>query len=264
MYFVRNGSGRPLLLVHGLGGNHRSWDTILPDLVTQRDVIRVDLPGHGATPALPEMTFAALADALVAFLEDEELTGIDAVGSSMGARLVLELARRGVVGDVVSLDPGGFWEGWERTYFRITLGASIALVRALAPMLPFLTNNPVTRALLFLQFSAQPSKLPPHIALQELRSFLATPAFDELLVDLARGPGQQGTTAIANRVSIGWGRRDYVCFPAQAARALARFPSATLHWFERSGHFPHWDMPLETTQVILRGTGPGEASHDAA
>jgi len=32
------------------------------------------------------------------------------VGSSLGARLVLEMARRGRAGSVIALDPGGFWQ----------------------------------------------------------------------------------------------------------------------------------------------------------
>ncbi|HYW51305.1 MAG TPA: alpha/beta fold hydrolase, partial [Gemmatimonadaceae bacterium] len=126
LHHVRQGTGKPLLLVHGLGGSWRSWTPILQELAAQREVITIDLPGHGATPPLGgDVTFDALADAVAAFLQAEDLLGIDAVGSSMGARLVLELARRGdLLGAVVSLDPGGFWQGWERTYFATTIGAS--------------------------------------------------------------------------------------------------------------------------------------------
>ncbi|MBC7700243.1 alpha/beta fold hydrolase, partial [Aquabacterium sp.] len=50
---------------------------------------------------------------------------------------------------------------------------------------------------------------------------------------------------------IGWGRNDRVCFTSQAKRALDLFPDARLHWFERCGHFPHWDAPQETVRLIL-------------
>jgi pimeloyl-ACP methyl ester carboxylesterase len=53
---------------------------------------------------------------------------------------------------------------------------------------------------------------------------------------------------------IGWGRHDRLCLPQQAARAKAAFPSADLHWFEASGHFPMWDQPNETVSVILAAT----------
>ncbi|HEX8549086.1 MAG TPA: hypothetical protein VF691_19120 [Cytophagaceae bacterium] len=53
-----------------------------------------------------------------AFIKENNLKGIDAVGSSMGARLVLELARpQTVVGKVISLDSGGFWKGLETHFF---------------------------------------------------------------------------------------------------------------------------------------------------
>ncbi|PSJ20383.1 alpha/beta hydrolase, partial [Halomonas sp. ND22Bw] len=37
-------------------------------------------------------------------------------------------------------------------------------------------------------------------------------------------------------------------------RAQAAFPSARLHWFAESGHFPMWDQPDETVAVILAAT----------
>jgi pimeloyl-ACP methyl ester carboxylesterase len=111
MHYVRRGTGKPLLLIHGLGGSWRSWQTILDGLALEREVIAVDLPGHGETPPLRgATTVATLADAVTGFVYENDLNGVDVAGSSMGARLVLELARRGgVVGGVVSLDPDGFW-----------------------------------------------------------------------------------------------------------------------------------------------------------
>lgn len=80
-------------------------------LAVHREVTAVDLPGFGETPPLAgEVSIATLADALTEFLSDHDLSGVDLVGSSMGARLVLELARRGVGGATVALDPGGFLE----------------------------------------------------------------------------------------------------------------------------------------------------------
>ena len=104
LHYIRRGTGRPLLLVHGIGGSWRSWNTIIEALAAERDVIAVDLPGHGESPQLPGLhSIGTLADALTAFLTRHELLGVDAVGSSMGARLVLELARRGgVLGAVAS------------------------------------------------------------------------------------------------------------------------------------------------------------------
>lgn len=258
MNHIRRGTGKPLLLIHGLGGSWRSWNPILNDLAAQRDVIAIDLPGFGDTPPLlGEVSIRTLADAVTEFLTAQDLIGIDAVGSSMGARLVLELARRGgVLGAVASLDPGGFWQGWERTAFYGSVYASVRLIRVLQPLMPFLTGNPITRTLLFAQFSAHPWSLPADVTLDEMRTFANCPSFDELLEQLAYGEVQQGAPAnsLAHPLTIGWGRRDLVCFPSQAQRALELFPDAKLHWFENCGHFPQWDVPQEAVRLILAST----------
>ncbi|MBR7718977.1 alpha/beta fold hydrolase [Microvirga sp. SRT04] len=267
MNYIRRGAGRPLLLLHGIGGSWRSWQTIIEDLAAEREVIAVDLPGFGNTPPLVgPVSISTLADAVTDFLRDHHLLGIDAVGSSMGARLVLELARRGgVLGAVVSLDPGGFWQGWEVPVFYDSVAISTQLVRALQPAMPFLTGNSATRTALFAQFSAHPWRLPAHVALDEMRSFAHAPSFDELLYNLAYGEVQQGAPggSISAPLVIGWGRQDRVCFPRQAPRALKKFPDARLYWFENCGHFPQWDQPAETVRLILAATA-GQNFRDAA
>ena len=254
---VRRGQGQPLLLIHGLGGSWRSWSTILLALAEEREVIAIDLPGHGDTPAgAGSDTFMGLADSVDAFIAEQGFSGIDAVGSSMGARLVLELARRGSLGAVVALDPGGFWRGWERTFFHTTIGASIRLVRSLEPTLPILSRNVAARSALLAQLSARPWALAPELVVNELKSYAATPTFNALVRDLAKGPEQQGPAAPdTGPLVIGWGCQDRLCLPRQAARAQEAFPTAKLHWFNKCGHFPMWDQPEETVQLILARTG---------
>lgn len=257
---IRRGSGKPLLLIHGLGGNWRSWQTIIADLAVQREIIAVDLPGHGDTPPLDgETSVNTLADAVAVFLRENDLTGVEAVGSSMGARLVLELARRGgILGGVVSLNPGGFWEGWQRHAFYVSIAASVRLVRLLQPVMPQITSSAVGRTLLFPQFSARPWKLSPRVTLDEMRSYAESPVFDELLWSLAYGETQKGAPpgTIKHPLAIGWGRRDRVCFPSQSKLAMRKFPDAKLHWFEGCGHFPHWDKPDDVVQLIMNTLTP--------
>ena len=93
----------------------------------------------------------------------------------------------------------------------------------------------------------------------ELQSLAATPVFDAMLRELARGPLQQGSVLTPGRITIGWGRQDHLLLSRQAGRAKAAFPSAQLHWFERCGHFQHWDQPVDTARVILK-TVNGDAA----
>ncbi len=252
MIHVENhGRGKPLLLVHGLGSSGHAWEPVLASLAEARRVIVIDLPGHGKSPAETDSgTFDGLVRSVAAWLQEDGMTGVDMVGSSLGARLVLELARRGLAGNVVALDPGGFWEGWERKFLVTTLTASRALVKGLRPALPTLAGNPVSRSALLAQLSARPWALDGAFVAEELRALADTATVPSLVKDLGYGPGQEGIADTGKRLAIGWGRHDRLCLPKQAARAISRFPSAKLHWFEHSGHFPLWDEPRETVKLI--------------
>jgi pimeloyl-ACP methyl ester carboxylesterase len=257
LHHLRRGVGPPLVLVHGLGSRATSWSTVLSQLARERTVHAVDLPGHGSSPALHRPpTVAALADALEAWLDQHHLRTADLVGSSLGARIVLELARRGVGRHVVALDPGGFWSSGELVFFRATLRPSVALLRGIRPLLPALCRSAVARTALLPQLSARPWALDGAVVQHELESLVDTPSFDATYTALVEGPTQQGlpSGSAAGRIVVAWGRRDRLTLPAQARRAAARFPDAELVWVERSGHFPHLDRPDATVTLILEST----------
>ncbi|MGY1720465.1 alpha/beta fold hydrolase [Blastococcus sp. SYSU DS0552] len=253
----RAGSGPPLVLVHGLGGSWRTWQPVLPGLSAHRTVVAVDLPGFaGGSRPLPEPSMDTLTDALEQWLRAEGLAEASLVGSSLGARTVLELSRRGTGADNVALDPGGFWTGREAAVFRASIAASVALLRRIRPALPVLLGSPAGRTALLAQFSARPWALDADVVRTELEGYVDSPSFNVVLDDLACGTRQQGAPAgtLPGRLTIGWGRRDRVTLARQAARAAAAFPDAELHWFARSGHFPLWDQPEETVRLVLDRT----------
>ena len=229
----------------------------MDELAQSREVIAVDLPGFGQTPPLTgEVSIATLTDSLAAFISEQGLDGVSTAGQSMGARMVLELARRGVGGDTVALDPGGFWSDRELFVFGATLRPSISLVGALRRALPTLLGNPIGRTVLLAQFSARPWALPREVVLPDVQGLADAPATAAAMDALTKGPKQAGAPAgtVPGRVTIGWGRRDLVTLPRQATRATELFPDAVLHWFERCGHFPQWDAPHEAARLILDGT----------
>ena len=250
------GNGSKLLLVHGLGGTGRSWSPIIPLLAGQREVITFDLPGHGGTAARADSgTFVGLANDLQEFIEQSGLTSVDVVGFSLGGRLVLEMARRGCVGNVVALSPGGFWCGWERTYFKWTLTASQKLLHALKGKLGMLSGSSVSRTALLAQLSARPWALDETMVEKELVSFAKTPTVVPLIKDLASGAAQSGPASPkAGRVTIVWGDTDRLCLPRQAIRARAAFPQAAFHCIKGSGHYSIWDKPSDVADIILEGT----------
>lgn len=221
MHYTRTGRGKPLLLVHGLGATCDSWDTISPALSQVREVIAVDLPGHGKTREEADSgTFEGLVRSLDEWLGAENFTGVDMVGSSLGARLVLEMARRGRAGAVVALDSGGFWQGWERTFFKTTITLSVALVRALRPALSAITGNVAGRTALMAQLSARPWALDGAFVARELKSLANTRTVNSLVKDLADGAMQEGPAKPAAPLSsAGHGRIGCVYRSRRIARS---------------------------------------------
>lgn len=258
MHTVRTGSGSPLVLVPGVGADTETWRPVLAGLTAAREVVRLDLPGFGRTP-LPagEVTMAGYADALEAHLRAEGLAGADLVGSSMGARLVMELARRGVGRATVALDPGGFWSPAQKKVFGVTLTASVALVRALRPALPVLLATPVGRTALLAQLSARPWAVPADYALSELRGLADAAGTSPSITALSTGPDQLGAPAgsLPGPMLVVWGTQDRVALP-RPDRVAELFPDAVVELWESCGHFPHWDQPERTVATILRATSP--------
>ncbi len=258
MHAVRHGFGRPLLLVHGLGAGHRTWDPIVPALAARHEVVAIDLPGFGDTPPpIGPVSIARLADALERFIVAEDLAGVDLVGSSMGGTIVLELARRGHSGSIVALAPDGFWTTAQQKAFYVSMRARAAVARGLRPALPALAGKGAGRAVLMARSSVRPWRVPAGVVLTELQGFAESPGFDNTLRALVRGPRQAGVPSgvLDARLAIGWGRQDRVTPASQAGRALSRFPDANLHWIDGCGHYPHWDQPHQTVALIFNTVG---------
>ena len=89
--YRRQGSGPPVVLLHGLAEDHRSWDAVAAHLA-EFTVYSIDLRGHGrTTPGQGAGTLSQLSDDLAAFLSAE--TGPAAVvGYSLGGTIGLKAA----------------------------------------------------------------------------------------------------------------------------------------------------------------------------
>lgn len=81
------GAGPPLVLLHGIGSNARSWAEQLAGLGDLRRVVAWDAPGYGdSTPvAPPRPTAADYAERLARFLDGLGLDRIVLLGHSLGA-----------------------------------------------------------------------------------------------------------------------------------------------------------------------------------
>lgn len=83
----------PVLLVHGMGGDHTTWRRLEGTLTSAgREVIAVDLRGHGRSGRADRYRLNDFRDDLAAVLDALDVPAVDAVGHSLGAHSVLRLA----------------------------------------------------------------------------------------------------------------------------------------------------------------------------
>src|SRR5215208_6540675 len=109
---LRTGTGEPIILLHPLGAELVVWEPVMDLLGVERDVIAVDMPGFGRSPALADGTAPtpqALAAAVASFLDALGLERAHVAGNSLGGWVGLELARAGRALSVAALSAAGFW-----------------------------------------------------------------------------------------------------------------------------------------------------------
>lgn len=92
MYYETHGTGgRPLVLLHGAFG----WATVYPTLAKNRQVIAIELQGHGHTADIDRpLTYEQMADDTAALLKLLKIEQADLFGYSMGGNVALAVAIR--------------------------------------------------------------------------------------------------------------------------------------------------------------------------
>jgi pimeloyl-ACP methyl ester carboxylesterase len=243
----RAGSGEPLLLLHGLGTTRADFDQVFPLLVTHFDVLAVDLPGQGeAAPVEARPTVPALADALEHDLDERELDQVHVLGNSLGARLGLELARRGRARSVVAISPSGLSVPAERMVQVAGMACAGALFGALRPIAPSAGRH-LPRALLS-GLRARPWRAGREEA-DALAAGFAGADFWRLLVWAVGADVPRDLDTITCPVLLAQGSLDFIA-AGQTARFLACLTDARFSILPLAGHAAQADVPERVVQLV--------------
>jgi pimeloyl-ACP methyl ester carboxylesterase len=255
--YERHGAGEPVVLLHGLGLNRHVWNTVVPMLAAEREVISIDLPGFGQSPEWPQSVPRDLSSAAAALGAIFATLGIErphVVGHSLGGLIALRLGQAGLARSVTALAPAGFWNEAERRYAFTVLSAARRIARTLPDTtVRRLTETPVARAVLTGMIYANAAKCPPGAIDTCLRALREATGFEATL-RAGRVPGLFTGRISDMPVTLAWGLADRILLPRQARRAAAMLPKARLIWLPRCGHIPMNDEPGLVADVILGAT----------
>lgn len=238
------GSGVPVLFIHGFGGDLDNWLFNLDAVAESAPVIALDLPGHGqSTPRLPGTSLAELAGFVGRFMDAVEVPRAHLVGHSMGgaiaSRLALDQPQR--VASLTLVNSAGL--GSEINLGYIDGFVSAESRRELKPVVEQLFANPdlVTRQLL-----------------DDLLKYKRLDGVTELLRNLASGLFAGGRQAeqpglelegTGIPVLVVWGREDRIVPAAHAGHAP---PGARVEVFDGAGHMVMMEKASDVNALIRR------------
>lgn len=93
LHFQEQGSGEPLILLHGNGEDGSYFEHQMEHFSAQRRVIALDTRGHGKSPrGDAPFTIRQFADDLLAFMDERSIERADILGFSDGANIALVFA----------------------------------------------------------------------------------------------------------------------------------------------------------------------------
>jgi esterase len=236
----------PIVLLHGLLGSSRNWQTAGRELAAGRRVFALDLRNHGLSPHAPDMAYDVMTADVLAWLDKQGMGPVELVGHSMGGKVAMRLACRNPerVARLVVVDIAPKAYSWPER--RQEFGAM----------------NELDLAALKSRADAE-ARLEPRVPGWAERKFLTTnlermdgggwrwqidlAAITAALPELERNPLGPGDRYAGPALFISGANSGYVK-PGDRDIILEHFPSARFEVIASSGHNPH----IEARDAFVR------------
>ena len=260
-FYLVAGSGRPLLLVHGVGGSSLTFHANIEELAARFRVYAVDIPGHGRSEK-PDARYA-VEDAVPFLIEFiEQVCGEPAalVGVSAGGLMcaLTAAARPDLVTHLVMVSSAGLGRDVDwgmrlltlpiaRPWMESTRQEPGAVRLSLRRILhdPSLITDDLVAAVC--EERAQPGH--GRATYAALRSNLG-------LFGLRRWKRHlKAMSRIAAPVMIIWGKQDKLIPVRHAYRAVKWFAGAPIHVLDHCGHWPPFERPREFNRLVSEFVG---------
>ncbi|MET0864413.1 MAG: alpha/beta hydrolase [Nakamurella sp.] len=252
LFVHRTGAGEPLVLLHGLGESSIGWRPVMAELAAQYDVIAIDLPGFGQSPALPSRvlpTAVNLAAAVQQTLDDLGVDGYHIAGYSLGARVAIQLAETARVRSLIAIAPDGLGTPAERIGEYVALVAGRGVAMALAPAAGLLSMTPAGRSVFFAGSRTLPWQLAPADARQLLTDYAGATGYEAAnWASMFDMPTHLHT--ITAPTLLLQGTADPL-MSQQISRYQAFIPGAQLLWLPGLNHVPISDDPRTIAHHML-------------
>ena len=254
------GTGRPLVLLHGLMDDSEGWNELALD--THRPCVAIDLPGFGGSDLPTRPRISAYAEAIVEGLDRLEIDGGTLVGHSLGGAVAAAVAERSPhVHALALLAPAGFG------HIRLAEVVSLPGLRHVSEAaLPLALVNPLAVTAAYSTVVAH-RRLPSRDLMTRLqrRAFRSGPGVSHACQALAASGRSERAffrrqIEFAGPVAALWGQHDALVNPGHAAALARSLPQAHVETWDGMGHHPQRERPAELTRFSAHHATKGRRS----
>jgi len=254
IHYSRLGTGRPLLLLHGLLGGSFCWRRNMEPLSQHHTVFALDLPGHGENDALRHVdcSMPAQADRILSLMERLNFEEVDVVGCSWGGAIAMLLAAQSAkVRSLVLAAPVNPWStfGSGRIKF-LNRRTGEALLRMVWPFSRPLYHTALAR------MYGDPERLPAGTVAGYISQIMRPGRVNNILNTLRSWEKDVQALRVAIpqikvRSLLIWGTRDSAVDVRSAEPLKEALPQCELKIIEGAGHLPFEETPDEFNRLVL-------------
>ncbi len=251
VHYRDEGSGMPLVLIHGTAASLHTWDDWTEQLKPQYRVIRMDLPGFGLTGPDPgaDYTIPYYHQFLLKFLEALKIENLILGGNSLGGEISWYFA--GTEGDrvksLVLVDPAG-----SPTDQSVPLVLKMARMPILSSILRHATPRAFIRKNMkevYHDDTKVTDELVERYYLMALRE-----GNRDAFIARAQSIGDQDHSpmlaSITAKTLLLWGQEDLWTPVAYSGPFVDQIPDARLHILPNAGHVPMEEIPMRSVAVV--------------
>lgn len=260
MRYLTAGSGRALILIHGLLAYSFSWRFAIPALAQCSTVYAVDNLGAGFSLSVPGMdcTMGATADRILQFVDTLGLGEFDLLGTSHGGAVAMMAAARCAErGDsrlrrLILVAPANPWSPHGRR-LAPAIGSPLGTMIFRNTIARWRFLDPVWLRRMF----ADPAKIPPdslegyRLPVQQNRGF----EYGLRIVATWTADMKKLETAIPKIAHypalLMWGTRDPIVYFSSAEPLRRSFKNVQLVTFDGVGHLPYEECPAEFNRALV-------------
>jgi len=253
--YLRSGSGRPLLLLHGLLGYSFSWRFAMPVLAQRATVYAVDMPGAGFSERRPglDCCLHASAKRLLRFLDAVGVESCDLLGTSQGGAVAMMAAAIAPqrVHRLILVAPVNPWSQHGKRLAPFLSSALVsALILRLGPCME-VAHDLALRRLYGDRKRIRPGTLEGYSAPLQIPG-----AFEYgLSVTRSWNSDLRELESALSRIAhiptlLLWGSKDRAVDPASATALSRQFKRCRIEIFQGAGHLPYEEAPEKFNQAV--------------